>query len=102
MPEPDAAAVTFLFTDVEGSTRLWERNAALMGPALARHDALLRDAIARHRGTVFATGGDGFGAVFALAGDGAAAALAAQRAMLSEPWPPPIVIKVRMALHSGV
>ncbi|MEP6943095.1 MAG: tetratricopeptide repeat protein [Betaproteobacteria bacterium] len=102
MANPDGSTVTFLFTDVEGSTRLWEQSPVQMGPALARHDALLRDAIARHRGTVFATGGDGFGAAFATAGDAAAAALEAQQSVLSEPWPAPIAIKVRMALHTGV
>jgi predicted ATPase/class 3 adenylate cyclase/Tfp pilus assembly protein PilF len=93
--------VTFLFTDVEGSTRLWETSPERMGPALARHDALMREAIQRHGGSVFATAGDGFGAAFAAAGDALSAALDAQRAMLSEPWPPPVVIKVRMALHTG-
>ena len=57
--------VTFLFTDIEGSTRLWERDPAEMQQALARHDALLREVIESHGGAIFKTVGDAFCAVFA-------------------------------------
>jgi predicted ATPase/class 3 adenylate cyclase len=93
--------VTLLFTDIEGSTRLWERNPAEMRVALARHDALLAELIARHGGNVFKTVGDAYCAAFQKAGDALAAAHAIQRALALEAWPPPIVIKVRLALHTG-
>ena len=80
-------SVTFLFTDIEGSTRLWEEFAEAMRMALARHDVLLRQAIGNHRGYIFKTGGDAFYAAFATAPDGVAAALAAQQALSTEAWP---------------
>jgi predicted ATPase/class 3 adenylate cyclase len=94
-------AVTLLFTDVEGSTRLWERNPAEMRVALARHDALLAELITRHGGIVFKTVGDAYCAAFQQAVAALAAAHAVQRALADEPWPPPIAIKVRVALHTG-
>ena len=94
--------VTFLFTDIEGSTRLWEEYAESMRVALARHDVLLREAIGQHRGYIFKTGGDAFYAAFATAPDGVAATLAAQQALAVEPWPGGAVIRVRMGLHTGV
>ncbi len=93
--------VTFLFTDIEGSTRLWETQPEAMRTALARHDALLRLSIGQHDGRIFKTGGDAFYAAFGTAPDGLAAALAAQRALHAEPWPKRAVIRVRMALHTG-
>jgi len=62
--------VTFLFTDIEGSTRLWEEQPEAMRTALARHDALVRIAVEAHGGTVVKTTGDGAHAVFAAAADG--------------------------------
>src|SRR5438874_8245225 len=79
--------VTFLFTDIEGSTRLWEEFADSMRVGLARHDVLLREAIGQHRGYIFKTGGDAFYAAFGSAADGVAATLAAQQALGAEPWP---------------
>jgi len=93
--------VTFLFTDIEGSTKLWEAQEGAMGEALNRHDLLLRGAIRAHHGHVFKTGGDAFYAVFVSATDAVAAALGAQQALLAEPWPPSAQLRVRMALHSG-
>lgn len=84
--------VTFLFTDIEGSTELWQRDPDRMAVALAAHDALLRDVVAQHGGTVFKHTGDGMAALFASAADGVAAALTAQ-ARLELP--------VRMGLHTG-
>jgi predicted ATPase/class 3 adenylate cyclase len=94
--------VTFLFTDVEGSTQLWESAPEAMRTALARHDEIVRGAIERHGGYVFATGGDGFGAAFARPPDAIAAAEAAQAALGTEAWPEEAVLRVRMGLHTGV
>ena len=101
-PGPPAGNVTFLFTDVEGSTRLWEADQRAMRIALARHDEILRACIAERRGHVFKTGGDAFCAVFEDARDAVHAALAAQLALNAEAWPAAARILVRMALHSGV
>ena len=94
-------AVTFLFTDIEGSTALWEQSPDVMQVALSRHDAILREGIEKHGGQVFKTAGDAFYAAFAQASQGLAAALSLQRALLAEAWPPTTPIRVRMALHSG-
>ena len=98
--------VTFLFTDIEGSTRLWEQHPAAMRIARARHEALLRQAIVAHGGAVFKTVGDGVFAAFAAAPAALAAALAAQRALAAENWvedgiPANAGLRVRMALHTG-
>ncbi len=58
-PSP-SGMVAFLFTDIEGSTRLWERDPEAMGLSLARHDEILRSVVEQHDGYVFATGGEGF------------------------------------------
>lgn len=96
-----SGTVTFLFTDIEGSTKLWESQHENMGAALARHDALLRQCIAAHRGQVFKTAGDAFCAVFATATDAVNAALASQQALHAETWPENGAIRARMALHTG-
>jgi len=93
--------VTFLFTDIEGSTRLWETHHDAMRKALARHDEILRKCIDAQRGHVFKTGGDAFCAAFDNARDAVHAALAAQLALCAEAWPESNHIRVRMALHSG-
>jgi len=98
---PPSGTVTLLFTDIEGSTRLWEANAPAMRAALARHDALMRACIDGHDGHVFKTGGDAFCAAFHTAPDALGAALEAQRALHREPWPEGAKLRVRMALHSG-
>jgi LuxR family transcriptional regulator, maltose regulon positive regulatory protein len=106
-PTPAAAEwptgrTTFLFTDIEGSTQLWERHPQAMRLALARHDAILRQAVDQHRGVVVKSIGDGVHAVFTAASDAALASLAAQRALLAEPWGQLGPLRVRMALHTGV
>jgi predicted ATPase/class 3 adenylate cyclase/Tfp pilus assembly protein PilF len=101
MSAPPTGTVTFLFSDIEGSTRLWEEHPEAMRVALARHDALIRGAIEQHNGHVFKTIGDAFCAAFHTAPDALNAALAAQQALTSEIWPEPIDIKVRMALYTG-
>jgi len=93
--------VTFLFTDVEDSTRLWDAHRATMSVALARHDAIMRTAIAGADGHVFATGGDGFCAVFTRAANAVVAAVSAQREMAAEPWPEDVQLRVRMGVHTG-
>jgi len=77
--------VTLLFTDIEGSTRLWERHEAAMRAALARHGELMRYAISARGGRVFKTVGDAFCATFPTAAGALAAALDAQRALHVEP-----------------
>ena len=94
--------VTFLFTDLEGSTRLWEEHPDAMRAALARHDEILRDAVEKRDGHVVKTTGDGLHAAFAIAPDAVAAALDAQLQLLAEPWPLPEPLRVRMGLHTGV
>jgi predicted ATPase/class 3 adenylate cyclase len=93
--------VTFLFSDIEGSTSRWEQNREEMASALARHDALLRAAIERHGGYVFKTIGDAFCATFATAPQAIGAALDAQRALGSEDFGGVGGLRVRMALHTG-
>jgi len=93
--------VTFLFTDIEGSTGLWEEDPASMRDALVRHDEILATSVAAHGGVVFATGGDGVAAAFQRSGDALAAAVAAQRALQSERWPNGTELRVRMGLHTG-
>ena len=94
--------VTFLFTDIEGSTRLaqqlrGDRWAAL----LARHRELIRSAIAGADGHEEKTEGDSFVAVFGHASDSVRAAVDAQRRLAAEPWPDDVALRVRMGLHSG-
>lgn len=96
-----SGTVTFLFTDIEGSTRLWEERPDSMRLALARHDALLREVIEQNQGYVFKTMGDAFCAAFLYASDAVRAAETAQIALHVEPWPEGASIKVRMALHTG-
>ncbi|MFW6313177.1 MAG: adenylate/guanylate cyclase domain-containing protein, partial [Spirochaetota bacterium] len=94
--------LTFLFTDIEGSTRLWELHPEAMQHALRRHDELLRRSIETHGGRVFKTVGDAFCAVFGSAPSALAAAADAQRALSTAVWPPAIgSLRSRMGLHSG-
>ena len=102
---PDGT-VTFLFTDIEGSTKLWEQFPEAMQPALALHDGLLREAIEMQGGAVFKTVGDGTYAAFSTAPEALAAALLAQKALqsllLNSVADSPLPLLVRMALHTGV
>ncbi len=95
---------TFLFTDIEGSTRLWERHPAAMGEVIARQEQILRNAIAMRGGSVFNTAGDSVCAVFPEPERAVAAAIDGQRRLLAEPWEayaPGLMIAVRMALDAG-
>lgn len=98
-----SGTVTFLLTDIEGSTRLWEAHGGAMRAALARHDALADSLITEHQGALVKSRGEGDSlfAVFSGATDALAAALTLQRAFLSEPWPEGLPLRVRMALHTG-
>jgi predicted ATPase/class 3 adenylate cyclase len=91
-----SGTVTFLFTDIEGSTRLWEERPDEMRVAVATHDAIVRAAIEDNDGYVFATGGDGFAAAFGRAGDAVAAAERAQAALAGLD-----LVKVRMGINTG-
>jgi predicted ATPase/class 3 adenylate cyclase len=103
MPELPAGTVTFLFTDIEGSTRLWEQHPEPMRAALARHDALAAAFVEAHAGTLVKSRGEGDSlfAVFPRATDALAAAVAFQQALIAEPWPAEVSLRVRMALHTG-
>ncbi len=101
MHTPPSGTVTFLFTDIEGSTRLWQEQPQAMAIAQARHDAILREAIESNNGSVFQLVGDSFAAAFRNAWDGLCAALSAQRGLQAETWGPTGAIRVRMGLHTG-
>jgi class 3 adenylate cyclase len=96
MAVPLSGALTFLFTELEASTWLWEKHPSTMRVALARHNALLRSAIEGNQGQVIKTTGDGLHAVFASAHAGVNTIVAAQRALPAAPWP-----ETGMALHTG-
>src|SRR5688500_17569436 len=103
MADLPTGTVTFLLTDIEGSTRLWEEQPEAMRQALARHDALAASVIDEHGGTLLKRRGEGDSlfAVFARATDALAAATARQQALVHEPWLTPTPLRVRMALHTG-
>ena len=102
MADQPTGTVTLLFTDIEGSTKLWERSPRGMQVALTRHDTLLWETIEGHGGFVFKTIGDAFCAVFPTALGALEAALAAQRGLFSEAWGEEVgALKARMALHTG-
>ena len=109
MPQPDRAStptrsdvVTFLFTDIEGSTALWEQGAERMGQAMARHDALTRAAVETQRGVVVKTTGDGVHAAFDDPLDALAATLKLQQALANPEATHGIMLAVRCGVHAGV
>src|SRR6185369_4084038 len=93
-----AGTVTFLFTDIADSTRLWDEAPADMADALRVHDAIVRGTIERHGGYVFGVGGDGFCAAFSTADEAAAAAIESQEQLRDETT---VRFAVRMGLHTG-
>ncbi len=99
--EPTLGTLAFLFTDIAGSTQLWERLPEAMTVALARHDTILRAAVEASGGRVVKTTGDGLMAVFPTATAGVAASLAAQLALGAEAWQETGSLRVRMGLHAG-
>jgi predicted ATPase/class 3 adenylate cyclase len=100
---PPEGTVTFLLTDIEGSTRLWLQHPEAMRQALARHDALAAAIIPQHDGLLIKQRGEGDSlfAVFARASDAVAAALQFQQALVREAWPAETPLRVRVALHTG-
>ncbi len=101
MPGP-SAITTFLFTDVEGSTRLWEHDPERMRPALACHDAIARATVERHRGVVVKTTGDGVHAVFEDPADALGAVIQLQLALADPVATQGLGLRVRCGLHAGV
>jgi class 3 adenylate cyclase len=101
MAAAPTGTVTFLFTDIEGSTQLWERSPDAMRSALARHDDIVRRAIDAHDGYVFSTGGDGFAAAFHRTTSAVEAAAVAQRALEAQAWPDDIRLRIRIGIHIG-
>ena len=99
---PSTATVTFLFTDIVGSTRLWDRHPEAMREALDRHDTLLARIVSASRGVIIRTMGDAICAAFDSATDAVAAAIDAQRRLEAEPWPEPARLTVRMGIHTGI
>ena len=93
--------VTFLFTDVVGSTILWERYPEAMHEAIARHDTLLKGAITANKGWTVKNTGDGIHAVFASPVDAVSAAIEGQRRMAEEEWRETDPLLVRMGVHMG-
>jgi predicted ATPase/class 3 adenylate cyclase len=96
-----SGTITLLFTDIVGSTRLWEAEPAQMASALRRHDDILRSALEAAGGYVFKTVGDAFCAAFETAQAALEAALAGQRELGAQAWPTSRPILVRMGLHTG-
>src|SRR6476620_1944292 len=100
MPELPTGTVTFLFTDLQGSTRLWEEHPDAMQSALARHDVILRDAVAEQGGHVVKTTGDGIHAVFATAHEALDAAVLIQLELAAESFGETGPLRVRMGVHT--
>jgi class 3 adenylate cyclase len=98
--QPPSGTVTFLLTDLEGSTRLWEQDPDAMKAAMVRHDEILEKTIAAHQGHVFARMGDGMAAAFATARDAVAAAAAFQQALTAEPCGTARPLQARVGLHT--
>jgi class 3 adenylate cyclase len=94
-----SGTLTFLFTDLQGSTANWEANPDVRREAVARHDELLAETVVSNHGQVVKTACDGLVAVFGNAGDGVAGPLACQPTLATEDWP--TVIKARMGLYTG-
>ncbi len=101
MPELPSGTITFLFTDVEGSTRLLKQLREGYGDVLADHRRILRAAFEEHGGQEIDTQGDAFFVAFRRATDAALAAAAAQRTLAGHPWPDGVELRVRMGMHTG-
>lgn len=101
MPELPSGTVTFLFTDIEGSTRLLQQLRGRYAEVLETHHRLLRAAFEEFGGQELDSQGDAFFVVFRRAKDAISAAVAAQRALAAHPWPDGLAVRVRMGLHTG-
>ena len=101
MAELPSGTVTFLFSDVEGSTRLLTRLRGRYAEVLAEHQRLLRAAFEEHDGREVHTEGDAFFVAFVRASDAIAAAVGAQRSLASQRWPEGVDVRVRIGVHTG-
>jgi predicted ATPase/class 3 adenylate cyclase len=101
VPSLPTGTVTFLFTDLEGSTRRWEEHPEAMPDALVHHDVIVREAIESHGGVVYSEMGDGMAAVFASPGDAIEGAVAAQLGLADHEWGVIGPLRARMGLHAG-
>src|SRR3712207_425997 len=101
MADLPTGTVTLLFTDIEGSTRLLQRQGERYGTLLAEYRDLLRASFQTHGGHEVDTQGDSFFVVFPRAADAVAAAIAAQRTITTHPWPEGVAFRTRMGLHTG-
>lgn len=100
--QSQSAVTTFLFTDIEGSTRLWEQHGERMRETLACHDAMVRAAVTGHRGSIVKMSGDGVHAVFEDPLDALAAVLQLQHALADPAASGGVALHVRCGLHAGV
>ncbi len=101
-----SGTVTFLYTDIEGSSRLWEQQPEAMRRALERHDVILRQAVENQGGMIFRTAGDAICAAFSSAAEGLSAAVQAQQVLIAQDWQADGIgldapLRVRISLHSG-
>ena len=101
MPQLPSGTVTFLFTDIEGSTQLLKQIGPHYAEVLAEHQRIVREAAAAHGGHEVDTQGDSFFIAFPRGKDALAAAVAAQRDLHTHAWPEGVEVKVRMGLHTG-
>jgi predicted ATPase/class 3 adenylate cyclase len=99
--QPPSGTVTFLFTDVESSTRIWQDHPDAMTQALTRHDEIVRHAIEAHHGYVVKTTGDGVHAAFTAPRDAVDAAIETQLALARQSWPLPEELRIRIGIHTG-
>jgi predicted ATPase/class 3 adenylate cyclase len=100
-PSAEVSTITTVFTDIEGSTRLWETDGVRMRPALAAHDALVREAVARHHGTIVKTTGDGVHAVFAAAADAVSMMVDLAQRVQDPAATTGLALKLRLGAHCG-
>ncbi len=98
---PPSGTVTFLLTDLEGSTRLWEQDPDAMKSAMVRHDEILEKAISANGGFIFSRMGDGMAAAFSSAGNAVSAAIAINDALAEEDWHTATPLKARIGLHTA-
>jgi class 3 adenylate cyclase len=98
---PPSGTVTFLLTDLEGSTRMWKQDPVAMKAAMVRHDEILETAIAANQGYVFSRMGDGIAAAFATAADAVASAIIIKQALANENWRTSCALRARIGLHTA-
>src|SRR6266566_9282403 len=103
MQHRPVGTVTFLFTDMEGSSRAWDSYPSETRAALQRHDEIVAREVEAHNGAIILERGEGASvfAVFTRGSDAVAAAFELQRAFQKEPWPTHVPVRIRMAIHTG-